>query len=483
MIQNEQKSSGIDISGCAHRLSNTERIFLWGVRSKIAVVARIVGDVAEKDLVQSIKKVRQMHPLAGCKIIFDDHNDAWCSTENVPETGLRVVPRRSENQWFDEIRREHLIPFEPEKGPLVRFVLVYSPQVSELIALAQHSICDGTAVANLIRDILICYSEPAKDVKTIQPPALTDYVLKDEAPSQSKTTGEAAINNLNKQWRERPYRFSEADFIEIHNAFWKKFNYSMVLLQLEPDETSDLIDRCRENDVTIISALTAAFVAACQEVLGALPEDKRTIGIPFDLRRHLEEDIEEAFCFFAGDFNLQFSYRQEKPFWENAQELHRTIQERVKMLDASGLDMRFFDPTLVDAIFGYAQYVQRIPEAFERTENLSRFARDSKNIAFAVSKKIISRRPGMIVTNLGRLDFPQAYGDLRLDRMFFAPPASETIPIILGGVGIGGCLTLCLVYLENKELGGRPLSENMIRIRNRALELLGFPEKEIERAM
>jgi hypothetical protein len=53
MIQNEQKANGIDISGCAHRLSNTERIFLWGVRSKIAVVARIVGDVAEKDLVQS----------------------------------------------------------------------------------------------------------------------------------------------------------------------------------------------------------------------------------------------------------------------------------------------------------------------------------------------------------------------------------------------------------------------------------------------
>ena len=86
----------------------------------------------------------------------------------------------------------------------------------------------------------------------------------------------------------------------------------MALLQLEPNETCDLIARCRKNGVTIISALTTAFLAARQEVLGPLPEDKRTIGIPFDLRRHLGENIEEAFCFFAGDFNLQFSYSLEK---------------------------------------------------------------------------------------------------------------------------------------------------------------------------
>jgi len=486
MIQNEQKASGIDISGCAHRLSNTERIFLWGVRSKIAVVARIVGDVAEKDLVQSIKKVRLMHPLAGCKIIFDDHNNAWCSTENVPETRLRIAPRRSETQWFDEIRHEHLIPFEPEKGPLVRFVLVYSPEVSELIAFAQHCICDGTAVANLIRDILVCYAEPAKEVKTIQPPNLTDYVLKDEKDedsSRSKSMGEVTINNFNNQWRERSYHFSGSDFCEIYYAFWKKVSYGMALLQLEPDETCDLIARSRNNGVTIVSALTAAFLAARQEVLGPLPEDKRTIGIPFDLRRHLGENIEEAFCFFAGDFNLPFSYSPDKPFWENARELHSIIQERVKTLDTSALDMRYFDPALVDAVFSYAQYVQKIPEAFNRTENLSRFAKDSKNIAFAISKKVISKHPSMIVTNLGRLDFPQIYGNLRLDRMFFAPPASETIPMILGGVGVGGCLTSSLVYLENRDKSGQSFAMDMIRIRNRALELLGFPEKANDRAM
>jgi hypothetical protein len=36
--------------------------------------------------------------------------------------------------------------------------------------------------------------------------------------------------------------------------------------------------------------------------------------------------------------------------------------------------MRHFDPTLIDAIFNFAPYVQKMPEAFKKTENLSSFS-------------------------------------------------------------------------------------------------------------
>ena len=125
--------------------------------------------------------------------------------------------------------------------------------------------------------------------------------------------------------------------------------------------------------------------------------------------------------------------------------------------------------------------MQFIPEAFERTNTLSDFARDTKNIALMFSGS--RKNTAIINTNLGRLDFPQTYGDVRLDRMFFAPPASETIPLILGGVGVGGCLTFSLVYLENKEVSDQSLAGDMIQIRNRALEFLGFPENRNDRAV
>ncbi len=482
-MQDRKEIDDSDIHGYVHSLSNTERIFLWGMRSKIAVVGRILGNVSEKDLVRALLYVRRMHPLIGCRIIFDENHNALCSTDNVPETILRIVKRKSETQWSDEIRHEHLIPFEPEIGPLIRFVLVYSPQVSELIVFAHHSICDGTAVANLIHDILVCYSNPEKEVQTIQPPILTDYILKDENVSSSRSIEKLAINNYNSQWKQSAHLFTQADFNELYAAYWKKNRYCMILLQLEPEETRNLITRCRKNGVTIVSTMTVAFLAARQEIKGSLPEDQNTVGIPFDLRRHLKKDNIKAFCFFAGDFNLHFSYNQNKSFWKNAQELHTIIWERVKALDTSALNMKSFDPTLVDAIFSYAPYVQKIPKAFNKTENLSAFARDSKNVAFALSQKIRSKHPSMIVTNLGRLDFPETYNDLRLDHIFFAPPANEAVPLICGGVGVNGKLTFSLVFLDKIEEDNPYINEDMIRIRNKVLQYIGFPEKASDRVM
>ena len=186
MNLDEQKGNGADIPGCVRRLSNGERLFLGSVQSNVAMAARVIGNVSEKDLICAINAARRMHPLLGAKVIFDGQHDAWFSTDNVPETILRTVPRISENQWVDEIQREHMEPFELEIGPLIRFVLVYSRPVSELIAFSNHGICDGVALANLIRDILVFYAEPAKEMKVIQPPLSTGYLQRDEVSSPTE---------------------------------------------------------------------------------------------------------------------------------------------------------------------------------------------------------------------------------------------------------------------------------------------------------
>jgi NRPS condensation-like uncharacterized protein len=480
MCLDEQKSNGSGIPGCVRRLSNIERIFLWNIQSNVSMAARVVGDLSEKGLLRAINAARRMHPLLGAKVIFDNQHNAWFSTDNVPETILRTVPKTSDTQWVDEIQREHMAPFELETGPLIRFVLVYSRQVSELIAFSNHGICDGIALANLIRDILIFYAEPAKEIKVIEPPLSADYLQRDEDPAPSNSVGKDAIDNFNHQWRQRPHYFSQADSIEVHKAYWEKMQHKIILLQLEPQETSTLVAKCRENGVTIISATTAAFLAAYQEIVGQFPADQNIMGIPYDLRRCLREKVGDAFCYFVGVSSFSIAYDQEKTIWENAQEIHKIIHKDINRLNAGSPDFELFDPTLIDACFGFAHLMQFIPEAFERTNTLSDFARDTKNIALMFSGS--RKNTAIINTNLGRLDFPQTYGDVRLDRMFFAPPASETIPLILGGVGVGGCLTFSLVYLENKEVSDQSLAGDMIQIRNRALEFLGFPENRNDRA-
>ena len=67
--------------------------------------------------------------------------------------------------------------------------------------------------------------------------------------------------------------------------------------------------------------------------------------------------------------------------------------------------------------------------------------------------------------------------------MFFILGSSGFTPLILGGVGLNGKLVFSLNYVEEAGNEGSPLDRDMIRIRNRALEYLGFPEKANDRAM
>lgn len=474
-------NSGTDIPGCFRHLLNSERLWLRSPLANVAVSARIIGDVSEKDLRRALGAVRRMHPMLGAKVIFDGRHDAWLSTDNVPQTVLRIVPRMSETQWFEEIRFEHRIPFEPEIGPLIRFVLVYSAQVSELVVFAQHSICDGDALAILIRDILIYCVNPAKEVQVLRPRTFEDCLPKEKF-SLSEFIKKIIINHYNRRWRKKPYYFTQEDFNELHKTYWDRMQYNIALIQLEPEETSVLVAKCRENGVTITTAFTAAFLAAYRDILGPFSKERRLIWISYDLRRHLQENIGEAFGLLAGAAQFKFDYDQNKTIWKNAQEIHGIFHKDVERLRTAGCETPLFEPTLIDAL-NFAVLMQLVPEAFKKTKNLSDFTRDMKNAALSFSRKSTSGIPGTINTNLGRLNYPETYGNLRLDRMFFIPGASPFVPMILGGVGLNGKLVFSLNYVEEVGDDGSSLDRDMIRIRNRALEYLGFPEKANDRAI
>ena len=240
MNQGEGKESGMDIPGCLRRLSNFERYLLWSPENNMAAVARILGDVHEDDLRRAIDSVGAVHPLMGARGVFDEHHDIWFSTDHAQKVTLRTVPRTSEEQWFEEVRQEYLVPFEPERGPMIRFVLVHSKEVSELVAFLQHSICDGISLANLLRDILARYANPAVGGQAICPPATTDY-LKEGGIFTSKFIDRAALDHYNDQWRKSPHYFSQEDFRVIYAALARRISHEIVILQLEPEETLNLV--------------------------------------------------------------------------------------------------------------------------------------------------------------------------------------------------------------------------------------------------
>jgi hypothetical protein len=447
--------------------------------SNISLCARIEGDFSENELRRALEKVCIVHPLAHAKVIFDDDRNAWFSTDGVPEPMLRVVPRKSDTQWVDELQYEQSIPFNVSTGPFVRFVLLYSSSVSDFIVFAQHTICDGMALAFLVRDILIHFANPCLKSRRYSPPLLTDYIQKSQKDIIAGFMLIPVARWINTQWNKRRWLFDEEDFLAIHRTFWQRHAYKIVLLQLEKDETERLVMNCREHAVTVGSAMSTAFIAAYRDICGDFKRNQKHVLMPYDLRNRVDTPAGDVFCILNTLFQFKFDYNPKKCFWENVQTFHRRTR---KYLDARSivgplLAMEKGDQTLVEAVMGVAPHAKDVHEGSGSYVKLSAFVRDNRNISFKMFKLytwLFSWK--MITTNLGRLPFPEEYGNLKLERLFFAPPADH-VPLILGGVGVSGRTTFTLNYMDNTGEGKESQTETLIKVRNRALEHLGFPEK------
>ena len=196
----------------------------------------------------------------------------------------------------------------------------------------------------------------------------------------------------------------------------------------------------------------------------------------------LESVLGTSFAFLPGAQPFHSHMTGENPSGKMLRTYTWSLRKKVDKLDASNTELFYFDPGLIDA-FNLAPFLQIVPEAFDRTEKLAALAQDTQNIAFSISRKFMSIYPSAGITNLGSLDFPVTYGNLRLDLMFFVPPASPFAPLIIGGISVGGKLVFSLNYVEHMGGDGSLITADMIKIRNRALEYLGFPGKVNDKAI
>jgi len=439
-----------DISGCIRKVSNIERAFLWKPNSNVSMVTRIIGHVSEEKLKIVLDKVRQIHPLVGAKVVFDNDYNAWFSVNEVPPPRFKTIKRISNRQWFEELQNEIKIPFELEKGPLIRFILVYSKEVSDLVVICSHSICDGMALVYLFRDLLENYTNFTQEIKVLSPPNNRDFLP--EVDSTSAPDMKRIIDYANMQWKKNPYYFHQEDYNAIYSAYWDKNDFGTVLLELEHDETKLLSKQCKENSVTIGSAVTAAFIAAHEDVIGPFVDNQKQIMVPYDLRRHVVTSIGDVFCLCIGAPQFPFTYNARKSFWENSLLLQKEIRQRVEKLEYSDLGNPDFDPTLIDALSSFAIFKKTVPDAYKRTETLSRFSHDKDNIAFVFGEKSQEKIPGTVPSNLGRLNISETYNNLRIERMVFLPAVIDDIPLILGGLSIGGRMVFSLCYPEAKDM-------------------------------
>jgi NRPS condensation-like uncharacterized protein len=461
------------VSKYVRRITPAERVFTRSPFSIVTVVARIKGNVSEDMLIHSVSKVQQRHPNLRVRIKEDHDHTPWFTSEGVKGIPIEIVARESDDDWIKVHAEASKIPFEFEERPAIRLVLVQSPDVSELIILCHHIICDGLSLAYLARDLMLHLGDPTRDVEVLpDPPPIT----LDNLPHDVSLSGlvKYLINRINRKWEGDKIFFDQEDYRILTETYWQNYNHRVLSIELSEVQTSTLVDWCRKEKVTVNSALATAFVGAQTVVQG----EKRThssIGVAGNVRDRLPRPPGEGMGFFAGVVTLKYKYDRKSDFWDNARKFHRKVKPLFtnKNLFNDFLTWLHLEPAILEAI-NFKKLGGLVPSYSARYEKLSTFSQKN-DVVLSILKRekmesLDTIAMGTAVTNLGRLDLPTHYGALELDRLIMQPGGAfplVNVNLVLGAVTCAGKLSLVVEYAEEAVDTG-----TMEEIKDKAMEFL-----------
>ncbi len=293
---------------------------------KFVTAAHVVGDLGEAALRQALDAVQARHPLLRVGIA-PGSPPRYRHTARPLE--LRVVPRVDDETWRAEVDREREAPMDVEGGPLVRVVLVWSPERSEILATSHHVMSDGMTAICLIRDVLDAAGRwlEGKDhrLAPLPPRPGVDALLSREVRGWRglRRAIPYALQQLLTLLR-RPQKLAEERQIALDR---RRSRTRHVVF--EPAFTTNLQGRCRAERTTVHGALAAAALLSVHAHLrrGQDPDATALLGCctPVNLRQELEPPLGDEIGLFVGPVVSFHEVGGAREFWALAREVRDAV--------------------------------------------------------------------------------------------------------------------------------------------------------------
>ncbi len=454
------------------KVTGAERFFSHAPFSTVTMVARIKGKVTEEMLKGAVGKVQQRHALLRVRIESRE-DELWFTSKDVQEIPIEIITRTSENDWI-KIHAEGLkTPHEFETRPAIRFILVQSPDVSELIILCHHIICDGMSLAYLARDLMVHLGDPAAEVQALPAP---EPITLENLPDDVTLSGliKYFINRIKRKWHDEIVFFDQEDYEVLNKAYWDNYTHEIFSVELSEAETSALVARCRNEGVTVNTAVIAAFSGAQNFVVGKKPHHAKTASA-VSLRDRLPRPPGEGMGYYALGLQLNYKYNPKKSFWENARNYHKKITANISNKKVFGDLLAFLqmDSNIYEAL-NFKKIGALVKSDSPRYKKLSDFSGQDDVVVRLLKRTkmetLDAKLIGPAITNLGRLDFPKNYGSLELDRLIMQPGGAFPlvhVDMVIGVVTCVGKLSLIVEYAEQAVD-----TATMEKIKNKAMSLL-----------
>lgn len=287
--------------------------------------AKIKGELQEENFRIALKKIQQKHPLL--RAVIDTKSERYpffIEEKEIAPIPLRIVERKTDQDWLLESQKEWRSLFEDEKQPLARVVWVRGKNVSEIFWAIPHCISDGTAGVTLMHELLSVLDNPSLELQPYQAfSSVNDFL-----PSN--------FNIKSKKYKANLYLlFARFFFLLQRKSKKRNLGQDYVLhRKLDPATTSQITEKCKANGVSVHALLCAAFMQAFQEIKGA--EAKGKVISPVDVRHFIPEIKQDHLFAFAPTVDLSMK-KGSTDLLDNARQIKNDLIQKIRKMEAREL--------------------------------------------------------------------------------------------------------------------------------------------------
>lgn len=352
----------------------------------IIMCAHIKGELSYEILEQALEIMKERHYYLSYSIQETKNGLEWIYEENA-KIPIEVIETTNDDKWIEICNLEMNISIIHSEASLAKVVFLKKTDGADLIFKISHIISDGISVYHFIRELFIVIDGLYKKIKITFPYPLSDiYPDIKYFPTELKELNEVEILKLPISLLEKyPYFQREERFTQI------------IPYQFNIDQSKAIMERCKEKKITVNSLLAAAMIISIKnhifKAFGNTEEFTIKSSSGLNLRSYFQTDVkpEQLGC-WSGFGYVFFNSKEIKSLWDCA----GIFQARLK---------DFFDQQ--KPFIHWKKFI----EIYKH------------NSVQEKSQKIESEIPYVILTNLGKWDLDEWYGDkIQLEKISVITP-------------------------------------------------------------
>ncbi|WP_343610830.1 condensation domain-containing protein [Chryseobacterium oranimense] len=286
--------------------------------------AKIQGDIPEENFKAALEKIQQKHPLLRTRIDNSEKHPFFIEEKDIEPIPLRIVERKTDEDWLQESEKEWFQLFKDEKKPLAQLVWIKGQKVSEILWVLPHCICDGTSLVAMMTELLALLDDPALELKPYEVFSSVDDFLPLDFDMKRKKRKARFYLMMGRLFFLMQRKSKTRNLGSNYVVHWK----------LNADTTAQITAKSKAHGVSVHALLCSSFMQAFQDVQGKYAKGK--VISPVDVRHFIPEIRQDHVFAFAPTIELSLK-KGSTGILDNARQIKKDLTEKIGKMEAREL--------------------------------------------------------------------------------------------------------------------------------------------------